>query len=301
MRIVIVGAGSVGLLLASYLAESGINVTMFVRREEQARLINHNGIRRINEDGSESIFHVTATMETDVISTAELLIVAVKYAHLPKVLESLVLEEVKTPLLFIQNGIGHLDIVKAIEFPHTAFATVEHGALRKDDRTVSHNGVGMLMVGEGVGDARKFDVMESANSELFPVGRHTDAEYILMRKVIINCMINPLTAVLGVKNGELLTNPFCYELFRSLYEELATAFPDIKDSLPLKKVEDVCRKTANNKSSMLADYLAGRPMEIETIVTAVIEKAQALKKNVSLLVTFEKLLYAMGTKELRND
>ena len=73
MRIVIVGAGSVGLLLASYLAESGINVTMFVRREEQARLINHNGIRRINEDGSESIFHVTATMETDVLSTAELL------------------------------------------------------------------------------------------------------------------------------------------------------------------------------------------------------------------------------------
>ena len=296
MGIVIVGAGSVGLLLASYLAESGLTVTLLVRREEQANLINNQGVCRINEDGSESIYHVNATIETDVISTAQLLIVAVKYVHIPEVLEKLIAEEIKTPLLFVQNGIGHLEIVKATDFPHIAFATVEHGALRRDDRTVNHNGVGMLIIGEGVGDAHKFDVMEVANSKRFPVNRHIDAEHILMRKVIINCMINPLTTVLGVKNGELLTNPYCYDLFRRLHEELVAAFPKVEASLPLERVEEVCRKTANNQSSMLTDHLAGRPMEIETIVTAVIKKAHAVNKSIPLLETFEKLLYALENK-----
>ena len=61
MDVVIVGAGSVGLLLGSYLSESGLEVTMVVRREEQASALNKNGIRRVNEDGSESIFRVHAT------------------------------------------------------------------------------------------------------------------------------------------------------------------------------------------------------------------------------------------------
>ena len=59
MEVIIAGAGSVGLLLGSFLSESGIEVTMFVRREEQANLFNKNGIRRINEDGSESDFQRT--------------------------------------------------------------------------------------------------------------------------------------------------------------------------------------------------------------------------------------------------
>lgn len=296
MGIVIIGAGSVGLLVASYLAESGLEVTMFVRREEQEDLINRQGIRRINEDGTEHAFPVRATMMTEGFSAADVLIIAGKYVHIEGILEQLLAGGIRTPLLFIQNGIGHLSMAKEADFPHIAFATVEHGALRIDDRTVSHNGVGMLTIGEGGGDSHKFDLLEEASTERFPVSRHADAEHILMRKVIINCMINPLTAILGVKNGELLTNYYSYELFKELYEELMTAFPEMISVLSFEQVEDVCRKTANNQSSMLADRLAGRPMEIETIVTAIIRKAQVSKKNVPLLVAFEKMLYAMDEK-----
>ena len=63
-----------------------------------------------------------------------------------------------------------------------------------------------------------FEFIEQANAEAFPVTSHTDAEQILMRKVLINCMINPLTAILQVKNGDLLTNPHCLTLFKGLYD-----------------------------------------------------------------------------------
>ena len=58
--------------------------------------------------------------------------------------------DVENPVLFVQNGIGHMDSVKNTELPHVAFATVEHGARRVDDRTVSHNGVGMLTIATAV-------------------------------------------------------------------------------------------------------------------------------------------------------
>ena len=48
---------------------------------------------------------------------------------------------------------------------------------------------------------------------------------------------------------------------------------------------------------MLTDRLAGRPMEIETIVTAVIRKGTSMTgETLPLLSTFEKMLYAIDGK-----
>ena len=296
MGIVIAGAGSVGMLLGSYLSEAGLEVTMFVRRKEQANLLSNEGIRRINMDGTEDVFRVHATTDISAVSAPRLWIVAVKYSDLHGLLAQLNDAYVKEPVLFVQNGIGHLALANATAIPHLAFATVEHGALRMNDRTVAHNGVGMLTIGAGRGNPKEFNLVEEAHSAMFPVSRHADAEHVLMRKVLINCMINPLTAILEVENGELLTNRSCYELFEGLYEELMEAFPEMQSVLPLETVAQVCRNTARNRSSMLSDRSAGRPMEIETIVSAVIEKASTSKKALPLLTTFEKILYAIERK-----
>ena len=112
--------------------------------------------------------------------------------------------DVNNPVLFVQNGIGHLELVKNTDLPHVAFATVEHGARRVDDRTVSHNGIGMVTIAAVRGDDSSFDLIEQAHSDSFPVRRHADAEQILMRKVLINCMINPLTAILASEKWGLI-------------------------------------------------------------------------------------------------
>lgn len=295
MGIIIAGAGSVGLLLGSFLAEAGIGVTMFVRRSEQAKLLAKHGIERVNADGTKTRVRVDATSKIDQLPDAQLWIIAVKYAHLTTLLAQI--KRVKTPLLFIQNGIGHISLAKETSFPHFAFATIEHGALRTDDRTVIHNGIGPLTIGTGRGNPTCFNIVEKAQSELFPVLRHCDGEYVLMRKVIINCMINPLTAILQVKNGELLTDTYCFNLFTSLYDELMTAFPEMKDELPIETVENVCIKTARNRSSMLMDRVSNRPMEIDTIVSAVIRKAEKAGRSLSMLSVLEQMLLALDGKE----
>ncbi|MFJ7933043.1 ketopantoate reductase family protein [Sporosarcina sp. NPDC096371] len=298
MNVVIAGAGSIGLLLGSFLAEAGMAVTFFVRREEQAALIQHRGIQRINQDATTSTYHVEATTDIACLPTPSLWIVAVKFTGMRDLLSEMQQAKVDNPMLFVQNGLAHLELVQNAAMPHVAFATVEHGARRVDDRSVSHNGVGRLTIAPAWGDSHLFEKVGQAHSAVFPVGYHDDAEQILMRKVFINCMINPLTAILQMKNGELLTNTHSRELFDTLFSELMTAFPEMLTVLPYEAVAEVCRKTANNQSSMLTDRLAGRPMEIETIVTAIIRKANERNQSVQLLTMLETMLYAIdGARE----
>lgn len=273
-----------------------MNVTFYVRREEQAELLHVEGVCRINQDGSEGVFYANATTKIEDTSLEALWIAAVKYAGLRELLSDMKKVHETHPVLFVQNGIGHIELVHGTTLLDIAFATVEHGAQRIDDRTVKHNGVGMITIAAARGDGRLFERIGQANSKSFPITFHSDSEQILMRKVLINCMINPLTAILGIKNGDLLTDEYCLLLFNCLYDELTAAFPEIRSSLPYEAVEDVCRRTACNQSSMLADRLAGRPMEIETIVSAIIRKANGREKSLPLLTTLETMLYALDGK-----
>ena len=297
MEVVIAGAGSIGLLLGSFFAEAGMNVTCYVRRTEQAQQIQRDGIRRLNQDGTTSVFQAAATTHIQELPQKALWIVAVKYAGLRELLGDMERAGLNNPVLFVQNGIGHLALVNDATLSDVAFATVEHGAQRIDGCTVKHNGIGMLTVASARGNGQLFDTIGQLDSKNFPVSYHTNAEQILMRKVLINCMINPLTAILEVENGVLLTDAHCESLFTSLYAELIDAFPEMQAILPYEAVADVCRRTARNRSSMLADRLARRPMEIETIVTAVRQRAQHRGKSLSLLGTFEQLLYAMDRRD----
>lgn len=296
MAVGIIGAGSIGMLMGSYLVEAGIEVTILVRNEAQRECLNAQGICRINEDGSEMKAAVVATMNFEEVAAVDLLVIAVKYRDVAAVLQTLKDLKIEVPLLFIQNGLAHLTAVQERDFPHIAFATVEHGALRRDDCTVLHNGVGPITIGERFGDATKFDLLERAYTKRFPIIRHGNASHILLRKVLINCLINPLTTILQVPNGQLVENESARKLMGALYEELIGAFPDMQEDLPFSAVESICRQTARNHSSMLADYKARRSMEIDTIISAVIRRAERRGKELLLLQTYEAILLVLDGK-----
>jgi 2-dehydropantoate 2-reductase len=97
-------------------------------------------------------------------------------------------------------------------------------------------------------------------------------------KLVINCAINPLTALLRLKNGELLERPPAREMMGVLAQE--TAQVAIAEQIrlpfqdPIAAAEEVAQKTAANQSSMLQDVLRGAPTEIDAICGAVVKVAQ---------------------------
>lgn len=296
MDVGIIGAGSIGMLIGSYIAESGLDVTMLVRRKRQQEKLKEKGIYRINEAGTRVVMPVHATTAYTEIAQAKLIIIAVKYKDLASVLAQLKHENIQAPILFIQNGIGHLHGISEKTFPKAAFATVEHGALKQNDYTVNHNGIGNITIGVAFGEKEAFQLLKNIDLPQFPIRWHADVEQLLLRKTLINCLINPLTTILEVSNGDLLTNPHSLQLMKNLYDELMEVFPNMHKELPFTAIENVCKKTAANESSMLTDYREGRPMEIDTIVSAVIQKAGAEGKPLPLLQTYEQLLLVLDRK-----
>ncbi|KAJ5682808.1 hypothetical protein N7462_005973 [Penicillium macrosclerotiorum] len=98
-------------------------------------------------------------------------------------------------------------------------------------------------------------------------------------KLAANCVLNPLTALLDVRNGVIKANPDLQPLIRRLLAEISQVFqnlPELRDlsadqrdrfSVPSLEavVMDTIEKTAGNSSSMREDVRKGRATEIEYI------------------------------------
>jgi 2-dehydropantoate 2-reductase len=107
-----------------------------------------------------------------------------------------------------------------------------------------------------------------------------DIEASLWRKLIVNCAINPLTAIHACSNGELARNPDLREQVKILCKELAMitvarGYPEFAAD-----VSDfafaIARSTADNRSSMMLDVQSGRRSEIEYITGYLVSEALRL-------------------------
>ncbi|MCM3087330.1 2-dehydropantoate 2-reductase [Bhargavaea ginsengi] len=296
MRINVAGAGAIGLLVGARLAEAGQEVRMITRTAEQAAVIRSGGILLSVEDKEKRI-SVGATERREAAADGSLTILAMKSYDLGEFVGAIGDVPGGAPLLFIQNGVGHLSLASRFRHRPVAFGTVEHGAERTGPCSVEHTGIGPIRISAVSGDLTPFLPVFKAHSSAFPVLRTDEGpESLLLKKALKNCMINPVTAVSGVRNGELAEDPHLRALLGRLHAELANAFPEMADEVTLDGVLDLCRKTADNTSSMLADLLAGRKTEAGAIMGGVIGLART--RGVSL-PALESLTALVGSMERR--
>ncbi len=273
MRVGIIGGGSIGLLFGAYLGQNH-EVTIFTKREEQAEKIKEIGICLCVQDGEEKVIPVDAVPGDAGISDQDILIVAVKQYDLPEVMAMLRSAPKAIPLCFIQNGMGHLELLDILPQETILVATVEHGAKRLNDWTVSHNGVGQTNVSvyKGSNELEKNFPMSTDSS--FPVSFYKEYRTILINKLMANALINPLTVVFQVKNGRLVDNPYYYELLRFMFEEIYSIFPLGEKEEAFNRVIDICKNTRHNTSSMLKDIQEGRKTEIDAILGYILKVAE---------------------------
>ena len=291
-EIVVIGAGSVGMLITSFLSEFNDRVTLIVHREEQARNLQQHGLIRKNLDGTTTKTSIETRTDFSNLSKNSLVIIAVKYGQLHQVYETLHTLDPSIPLLFLQNGLAHFEEVKLLPQRSIAFGSCQFGAQRENDTTVLHRGQGILKIAIEKGDARPFTFISKSTTPMFQVEFVESAENMLFEKALLNCFINPLTAILEVKNGYLVESPQTYTLLKNIHEELLLAFPEEMAQFSFSDVEKLCRRTAANTSSMLGDMVNCKPTEIDTIVGAVINRAFKKGKSLPMLETLYLLVLA---------
>lgn len=257
-RIGIVGGGSLGLLLGSFIANH-LSVTLYVKRDEQKEQLQKRGIIR------SSMSYPVSVERFDHMKQEDLLFIAVKQYHLDDVLPYIQRSNGKTPLIFLQNGMGHVERLKKLTQP-TIVGVVEHGAYRINDFTVKHTGLGQIKIApyERAKQLVK-DIQKLIDQPDFPITVHKDWEQLLIEKLVINAVINPLTAMLKIKNGELLTNDYAYRLLKLLTDEVAYIL-QLQPDKQFERIRFIAQNTAANKSSMLQDIETTGRTEIDAIL-----------------------------------
>ena len=279
--VVIVGAGAMGCLHAGLLGRMAhLDVALLDHRTDRAELINEQGV--IIEAPAETYtVSVPCTANAQELSIADLVIILTKaYDTLAAAEHCAPVVGPETAVLTLQNGLGNYQILQQHFASERVLAgTTSSGATLLDTGQVRQAGLGQIVLGSPTGNQSLADeTAELLGSAGLEVAVTTDVDALLWRKVLINCAINPLTALTRRRNGELLERAALRDLAGQVAEEVYRVGQavgiDWGEFAPRREVEEVCRTTAANQSSMLQDDLAGRRTEVEYITGAVASAAE---------------------------
>lgn len=291
MKIGIIGGGSLGLLFSGYLARH-FTTTLYARREEQLKLLKEKGITVKRDKGD---FTSTPNIKhVDNDWTDDLMIVAVKQPSLKPLIDKLHQKVGENQaILFLQNGMGHVAYLSGLHHHHIYLGVVEHGAKRLSDNEVIQNGFGMTRIAAYKGHLSRLSALFSESS--FKFVREPQWRSMLTEKLMINAVINPLTALYRVENGQLTENSHVIKNMRTLYEETAEIMRVDEIEKGWDKLISICGNTRTNRSSMLQDLDAERATEIEAISGYIIREAERLNKPYPLTrFLYHSILAAEG-------
>ncbi|MED1411541.1 MULTISPECIES: 2-dehydropantoate 2-reductase [Bacillus] len=281
MKIGIVGPGAIGLLYAFYLQKSNQDVTLFTRTAKQAEELNLTGVTCIRNGERETVFPSILPIECMLNKKLDYTFIAVKQYHITDILPFVQRE---SSLIFLQNGMSHLHVMEKLRNERIAVGIVEHGAKKEDGNTVHHTGIGVTKFGVVRGQSSCFKkVFNCFPFDYFLIQIEDDWKGIMCNKLVVNVCINPLTALLQVQNGELISNPFFYQMMEQVFQEVAFLLKEEEKEMVWQLVRRVCERTSRNTSSMLADVRANRQTEVNAIVGYVLEEAKEQQQPVPTL------------------
>jgi 2-dehydropantoate 2-reductase len=297
MKIAIVGPGAIGCLFAAHLAEAGNDVALFDRRPDRAALISRRGIR-ITARGRTRTVAVPATTEPARIRPCDVVCFCVKAFDTAAAARAAIpLFGPHTIAVSLQNGLGNAESL-ATALPRQAIlcAVTANGSTTTAPGEIVHAGWGPTNVAAfepgRAGDAAAFaGALRAAGLDANALD---DAGGMLWSKLIVNAAINPVSALWGVPNGELLVRPELRALLASAAREAQTVavalhlrllYPDAAE-----EAARVCALTRANRSSMLQDLARGAPTEIDAISGPIVAEGHRLGLGVQ---TNETLLHSV--------
>jgi len=291
-RIAVLGAGALGSILGGRLALAGHEVLLISNSEEHIQAIRREGLRLVETDGRQLNVPVrAATMpEPACAGGYALVLVLVKAYDTAAAARSLpALCGADTPVLTLQNGLGNAETLMeaaAVEPSRLLAGTTGQGATLLGPGVVRHGGLGATAIAPwapaGLDRARWAAGLLSAAG--IAASAHPDPLPLLWGKLLINAAINPLGALLGVANGELLHQPAAVRLMQDVVSEVeglaGAAGIELPYTDPWAEVQRVIRATATNRCSMLQDIERGRQTEIDAICGALV--AEARRRDVAV-------------------
>ncbi|MFH1656003.1 MAG: 2-dehydropantoate 2-reductase [Candidatus Omnitrophota bacterium] len=282
MKIIVVGPGALGCLVAAQLSKK-TEVVLLDKNPKRAKVINEKGIKIEGISGNWKA-KVKTTTDLGKITEVDLIIICVKSYDTKgavKAIKRLVGQN--TSVLTLQNGVGNIEIMdELIEQDKVIGGVTNQGATLLGDGHIRHAGRGDTVIGrmDGKIPVQMRDIREAFNKAQMPTRISKDIKALIWSKLIINVGINALTAITRLKNGKLIEFDGTREILRLAVTEAMKVAKRKRIKLiyddPLAKVEAVCEATSSNISSMLQDVLKKKKTEIDFINNVIVRQGQSI-------------------------
>lgn len=300
MKIVIAGAGAIGGYIGARLAKAGADVVLFARGPH-LRAMEERGLRVVSPDGDFEV-RPAVTGDLSTIGTADVVFLGVKAHGLTGLAPSLrQLYKPDTVVVSTQNGIpwwyfqghgGELDglrlehvdpggaIAAAIE-PARVVGSLAYFATDIAEPGVIHHTEGNKMsLGEpsGMRTERSKAIAEALIAAGLRCPVSTRFRHEIWVKLLGNVAFNPISALTGGTLEQLVRHAETAALVREIMAETEAVAGrlGIELSISIDQRMAGAEKVGAHKTSMLQDYEAGRPMELDAVVGAVIELGHRL-------------------------
>ena len=315
-RVCIVGAGAIGGFIGTRLAAAArADVSALARGATLAALRQHGW--RLNTASGLVQAPARASDDAADLGVQDLVIIAVKGPALTQVAkriapllgpDTLVLPAMNGVPWWFCQGVPEFaaaplqsvdpggQISAAIPFEQVLGCVVHAGTSTSEPGVVQHKMGRGLIVGEPRGgrSERAQAVVDLLAHAGFDVAHADNVRYDIWYKLWGNMTMNPVSAITGATIDRVLGDPLVREFCSAAMREAAAIGARI--GCPIEQsAEDrhaVTAKLGSFKTSMLQDVEAGRPIELDAIVSAVHEIGARLGEpmpNIDILLGLARL------------
>ncbi len=221
MKIILVGAGSVGGTTATLMKEKGYDIDILASKPERAEKIRTQGLTITGALGDHCQKFTAYASADELTEQYDVCIIATKYFALADVARQM-LPHVKNDGLFVsmQNGICTGILADVVGKERTVGCMIGFGATMLPNGDVNVTSTGELKIGRltGVVDDKIKNLGEVYRSVL-PTVIVTDIDAQLYSKLIVNSCINAIAALTGEPVGVMLKDERAKDIFLEIARE----------------------------------------------------------------------------------
>jgi 2-dehydropantoate 2-reductase len=312
MKFLIAGAGAIGAYVGARMARAGLDVVLYARGPH-LRAMQEHGVRVKSADGDfEAHPKVAGTL--DEIGPVDVIFLGVKAHGLTQLAPQLkpVLGP-DTAVVSTQNGVPwwffqgfggawegtrleRVDpggvVSDAIESRRVLGSLVYFATEIVEPGVVRHTEGNRISLGEPTGarSDRCKQIAEALSTAGLRCPVTARIRHEIWVKILGNVAFNPISALTGATLAQMVRDPEVCALVRNIMSEAEAVAAQLGMELPITIEQRIAGagKVGEHKTSMLQDLEAGRPLELEAVVGAVLE----LGERMNLPMTHTRVVYS---------
>ena len=282
-NVAVLGAGAMGSLFGSQLAEGGLDVTLIDIWQEHVDAINRDGLRIVGHRGERRVT-VAATTDPTACAPADVVLVQCKASATIGAVRSALaagLFHADTVAISFQNGLGNEEMIAEVIGAERVLGGVTPQGASIEGPGCIHSYADLpSQIGEMQGGVseRATAVARAFSDHGLETAPSADIRHDIWKKLMVNVSVSAMSGITNLTIGDAIAVP---ELRAMSYGAVAEAVPvACADGVELTQAEsrevlDVVTGpggTGANKSSLCVDLLNRRPTEIDVINGAVVSR-----------------------------